>query len=82
MGQVQTLSTAITAWALQYKKLSTNDTFPNVTLPLFDRRVQEIVELTGIEMVLFAPFVDASDQEGWIEYMAGDKWLEEDYVRS
>ena len=57
------LSTAFTSHAID-----TGSTFPNVTLPHFDRRAEEARQLAGSDVFLFVPYVRTADQPGWEDY--------------
>lgn len=76
-GQLRTLATAITSIAA-----STGKSFPNVTIPHFDMRAQEITDLTGAEMILFAPFVERHQRNGYEAFVQENHqtWMEQDYV--
>ena len=71
-GQLRTLATAITSIAYD----SNSGGFPNVTIPHFDLRAQEIASLTGAEMIIFAPFVEKESKAGWEEYERSNIWCE------
>ena len=76
-GQLQSFATAITSVAIQ----TNNYGFPNVTVPHFDKRAQEIANLTGAEMIMFAPFVNQNEKEGWERYAVQHQdWISQDYV--
>ena len=76
-GQLQSFATAITSVAIQ----TNNYGFPNVTVPHFDKRAQEIANLTGAEMIMFAPFVNQNEKEGWESYAVQHQdWISQDYV--
>ena len=54
--------------------------FPNVTIPHFDLRAQEIQDLTGAEMIMFVPFVEKVNREGFVSYARDHQsWIEQDY---
>ena len=75
-GQLRSLATAITSVAID----SNMDSFPNVTIPHFDLRAQEIQDLTGIEMIAFVPFVEAEKKDGFVSYtQAHQSWIQQDY---
>ena len=79
-GQLRTLATVITSIAYDTNE-DTGYGFPNVTVPHFDLRAQEIASLTGAEMLLFAPFVEQTQKAGWEEYERANRWwIEQDYV--
>ena len=79
-GQFQTLATAITSHAVDSNGTKS---FPNVIIPHFDLRSQEIVDLTGAEMIMFVPLVENSNRQGW-EKFANDNlwWIAQDSVSS
>jgi len=75
-GQLKSLATAITSVAQ-----SSETRFPFVTVPHFDLRTQEIASLTGVEMILFVPFVSGDDRDAFEHYqVANQQWILEDYV--
>ena len=77
-GQLRSLATAITSIAVNEDD---GNFFPNVTVPHFDLRTQEIAELTGLEMITFIPFVEQANRTGWESYATTNKdWIVEDYV--
>ena len=86
-GQLQSLATAITSVAKttapspgRLEGSSGRARFPNVTVPHFDLRSQEIADLTGAEMIMFVPFVDKINRRGWEEYaVAHQAWIKQDY---
>lgn len=74
-GQLRTMATSFTSLALD------QNGFPNVTVPHFDIRAQEITDLTGAEMILFVPFVEKAKRVGWEEYaQQNEGWISQDYV--
>ncbi|KAL3937663.1 MAG: hypothetical protein SGBAC_007279 [Bacillariaceae sp.] len=76
-GQLRSLATAITSIAVNEED---GNLFPNVTVPHFDLRTQEIADLTGLEMICFVPFVEEPDRSGWETYASDNKdWILEDY---
>lgn len=77
-GQLRTLATAITIVAETH---DVGHSFPNLTIPHFDLRAEEIAELTGAEMILFVPFVEESERPGFESYAVQNQyWIEEGYV--
>jgi hypothetical protein len=73
---LRSLATAITSLAVD-----SNHGFPNVTIPHFDLRAQEIAELTGAEMIMFVPFVEEEVRTGWEQYAVEHQgWIRQDYV--
>lgn len=78
-GQLRTLATAITSIA----QASDGVDFPNVLVPFFDLRVPEIAELTGAEMIMWAPFVEKKDRLGYEKIShSQQEWINQDYVSS
>ena len=75
-GHLESLSLAVTSLAVEYE----NASFPNVTIPHFDVRSQQLVEKTGAELVLWVPIVEASKREGWIEFMRNEIASSHEYV--
>ncbi|KAG7370730.1 PAS domain containing protein [Nitzschia inconspicua] len=57
-GHFRVLATAITSRALD----SEEQDFPNVVIPFFEMKISEVTELTGAEMVIWAPFVESQDR--------------------
>ena len=77
-GQLRTLATAITCVAETHNM---GHSFPNLTIPHFDLRAEEIAELTGAEMILFVPFVEEPERPGFESYAVQNQyWIEEAYV--
>ncbi|CAB9527019.1 Receptor-type guanylate cyclase gcy [Seminavis robusta] len=86
LGHLRNLATAITSQVVDNEQA----TFPFVTIPHFDLRTQEIADLTGIEMILFVPFVTQQDaktssqeqqaHDDWETYtMEHQDWILQDY---
>jgi hypothetical protein len=74
-GQFRTLATAITSHSL-----STQEQFPNVILPYFDKRVSEVVELTAAEMLLWVPLVEKADRSKFeLDWLRRQAAVELDY---
>lgn len=75
LGSVYGLSNAITSQAL-----STNASWPLVSLPHFDIRSTESFEkYAGAELVIFAPLVSRGQKSAWEEYSVQHQgWIEED----
>jgi hypothetical protein len=75
---MRSLATAITSIAIDKDNAFG---FPNVTVPHFDIRTQEIADITGTEMFLFVPFVQQDDRSSWQAYATENQdWIAEDYV--
>ena len=75
-GQLKSLATAMTSVALD-----NHQKFPFVTIPHFDLRTQEIASLTGIEMILFVPFVTQDNKTEWeLHQREHQDWILQDYV--
>lgn len=64
-GQLQTLATAMTSVTQ-----ALGDAFPYTVVPHFDLRTSQISHLTGLEMILWAPFVEEEDLIEWEQFMA------------
>jgi len=76
-GQLRSLATAITSIAVNQDD---GNFFPNVTVPHFDLRTQEISDLTGMEMITFVPLVQRENLTSWEQYANLNKdWIQEDY---
>lgn len=74
IGQVHSLSTTVTSIVV-HNKFS----WPNVSMPHFDRRAREAEGLTGIELLLFVPIVAFDERDGWEEYAWENQgWIDED----
>lgn len=53
-----------------------------MTIGHFDIRAQEIAEFTGVDMVIFLPFVEQSYRSQWESHaIESQGWIVEDYVR-
>ena len=77
-GQFQSLAITVTSYAMGANGTSS---FPNATIPHFDFRSQEIVDLTGAEMIMFVPLVEKSNRRGWEDYANSNLWwIAQDYV--
>lgn len=70
-GQLQSLAQAITSLSKEGGEVKTVDPITNhtpipmVSVPHFDMRAQDIVNRTGIEMLLYLPFVPKEDRLDW-----------------
>lgn len=74
IGQVHSLSVMVTSIAM-----SNNATWPYVSVPHFARRAREAEELTGIELLLFAPIVPHDEREDWERYAWEHQvWIDQD----
>jgi len=75
-NELMTLSTTITSYALD-----TGSTWPNVTLPHFTQRSQSIIQLAGMEMVIFTPIVSLENKAGFEAYAREHQdWIAKDLV--
>lgn len=84
-GQLKTLATALTSIArdndASENPNNTGAVFPEIVIPHFDLRTKEIADLTGIEMIVFAPFVDAAAKDSWEAHeVETQDWITQDYV--
>ncbi|KAL3909297.1 MAG: hypothetical protein SGILL_008139, partial [Bacillariaceae sp.] len=75
-GQFRGIATGITSHAI-----SSGETFPNVVVPFFDKKVSEAAMLTGAQMVLWVPLVEQANKAafelGWMKRQAA---IESDYA--
>jgi len=70
---VQSLGIALTSHAV-----SENSSFPFVTLPHFELRVEESREISGAELIAFAPLVPNEERTRWEVYANRSQgWIEE-----
>ena len=54
-----------------------------VTIPDFDLRAEEITNMTGIELLMFVPFVPNEQREAYEEYQRNhQEWITEGFVSS
>ena len=75
-GQLKSFATAITSIVQDSQR-----SFPNVTIPHFDRRAEDIARIAGAEMVLFIPFVEQENRKGFEKYSVEHQdWITQDYV--
>lgn len=76
IGQLATLAMSITS------ENSDSGMAPNTTIQNMDYRTKDIVESTGIDMILYAPIVERSLQSGWQQYASesSQEWIAQDYV--
>lgn len=60
---------------------SDSDAAPNITILNYDRRALEIANLTGIDMIIYVPIVEASKKSEWESYAVQSQgWIEQDFV--
>lgn len=53
-----------------------------MTIPHFDRRTEQIAEYTGVDVVMFLPFVEEENKAQWEAHaIRSQDWLVDDYVR-
>jgi hypothetical protein len=79
-SQLQTMSTTVTSEGLLERERihshfinNQNETnlqgsWPNVTIPHFDKRIEDFSKSFGAIMLLYVPLVEAKDKELWEEY--------------
>lgn len=77
--QLKMLATTITSVATDSYYKPNERGWPNVTIPHWDQKVQEIARSAGISMIMFVPFVQNQDREAWEDY-ANEHTPWEDYV--
>jgi class 3 adenylate cyclase len=71
---VRSLSISITSYAMH----SPDAAWPQVSLPDFEVRAGEALELSGAEVIVFAPIVPLEDKERWEEYATKNQgWIQE-----
>ena len=60
--------------------MSTNASWPHVTLPHFDiRSTERFEQRAGAELIIFAPLVQRAQKESWEKYAVQHQgWIEED----
>lgn len=68
---IDSLAFGITDYAL-----SSGETWPNVTIPNFERRVQYTLDLAEVLSITFLPIVTNVTREGWEEY----SWEHQDWL--
>ena len=66
--QLHTLSTSITSHAMD-----ANEQWPFVSLPHFDQRTQELGDLAGSDLMLFAPMVDLGSTANWTKWLKNNR---------
>ncbi len=77
-SQLKTLATTVTSEGLLERERlrvinygngsDLGGSWPNVTIPYFDQRIQDFSQSFGAIMLLYAPLVQAKDKETWEEY--------------
>lgn len=74
-SQLKTMATAITSEGLlDHHRVDDHHadgrigTWPNVTIPHFDKRIEDFTESFGAIMLLYVPLVEAKDKEAWEHY--------------
>ena len=78
-GAAQALSTSLTSQELLLANLTTN-TWPNVTLPDFNRRFEDARNLTGVAFLMYTPLVTDEDRPAWAAYSdAHQGWIAQDW---
>jgi class 3 adenylate cyclase len=71
---VRSLSISVTSYAMH----SPDAAWPLVTLPDFEVRAREALELCGAELIAFSPIVPLEDKERWEEYATQNQgWIKE-----
>lgn len=75
-GQLESLAAAVTVTS------SATSPFPHeLTVPEFDIRTEQIANLTGVEMLMFIPFVPNEEKVHWEDYqLLNQGWILEGYV--
>ena len=69
------MSTAVTSYSQEPGK-----TWPNITLPNFDKRAMDAESVAGIEFLAFAPLVRSENLQGWEEYARENQgWITKDW---
>ncbi|CAJ1964564.1 unnamed protein product [Cylindrotheca closterium] len=73
-GQLRSVTVEVTSLSMDHKAA------PNITLLNYDRRALDIVNATGIDMVLYVPIVEASQKEEYESYAVQSQgWIAQDY---
>lgn len=65
--QLSNLATDFTSYGLE--GIETTGGFPNVTIPHFQIRVEQVVNYTNADMVLYVPFVEEACKAGWESFI-------------
>ena len=80
-GQLQSLATSFKFSKQDHGNTSLSP--HQISIPDFDFRAEDISNLTGLEMLLFAPFVPYQEREAFIEFQqANQQWTTQGLVRS
>eukprot|EP00980_Cylindrotheca_fusiformis_P017442 scaffold5439_cov132-Cylindrotheca_fusiformis.AAC.1 len=73
-GQLDSLASSITSKAIEFYG------FPNITMSHFDLRSEQVTKHTGVDMVLFLPFVEKNETVQWESYAnKSQNWVTDDY---
>ena len=73
-GAVRSLSVAVTSHALN----APNNTWPFVSLPNFEARAKELLELSRADTIIFAPIVPRKNKGAWESYsVVNQGWIVE-----
>lgn len=76
-GQLKSASMEVTALS------SDSNLAPNITLQNFEQRASDMVETTGMDMVLYVPLVESNQQSEWESYAVQSQgWIAQDFVSS
>ncbi|CAB9505432.1 Receptor-type guanylate cyclase gcy [Seminavis robusta] len=76
-GQLQSLASSVRSGIAQNPQQYLHE----VSIPDFDLRVEEIANLTKIELLMFAPFVPRAEQRAWEEYqLLNQEWILDGYI--
>ncbi|KAL3916977.1 MAG: hypothetical protein SGILL_004926, partial [Bacillariaceae sp.] len=74
-GLFQSLAVGITAHAL-----TSEEAFPNVIVPYFDKKVSEVAELTEAKMIIWAPLVEEKNRTKFeLDWLRRQGGIELDY---
>ena len=65
--QLQNLATSFTSYGIENRHFTGG--FPNVTIPHFDILTERIVNYTGVDMVIYIPFVEGTLKHGWEHFI-------------
>jgi hypothetical protein len=76
-NQMHSLSVTMTSIS-QY----TSSIFPNITIPHFEERAREVVQVSGAVTLLYAPIVPLNQKESWEAYAQSRRgWNQTQAVR-
>ena len=78
-GAAHALGTSFTSQAILMANLTSNS-WPNVTLPDFNRRFEEAHNLTGVAYLMYNPLIPDAKLDAWAAYAEENKgWLTQEW---